>query len=271
VKNVSRNHTALTGIGAYAWGDYNEISLPQKSLLGLFWAVFTGIFVSPHNERKMSSDEFPEHLIVLRRGKVPDGLTKWVAHSIFPFYHKLSITIPERLHGRYQKYVKYLRPFEYLLVLFWLVLLSLCHIPLLLWRIVFPLKVPTKTDEEKSENMTSDVPTSGSLASLTTSSPNATNNTNTISYSTVSSNAERYITDSLIEYSGAWIVRSITNITTTIISCLLPIVAITALAKAHSINLILGLTALFTALFATALVLYSPSSTKNEVFVATAT
>ncbi|PMD12783.1 hypothetical protein NA56DRAFT_453729 [Hyaloscypha hepaticicola] len=50
-------------------------------------------------------------------------------------------------------------------------------------------------------------------------------------------------------YSENWIVRT-TSIFTTVVACLLPTVAITVLARVHTMGMILGLIALFTAIFA---------------------
>ena len=62
----------------------------------------------------------------------------------------------------------------------------------------------------------------------------------------------------------------ITPVTTTIVACVLPIVAITALAKVRSLNLILGLIALFTAIFAIGLILLTNFGSRVEIFTATA-
>jgi hypothetical protein len=71
------------------------------------------------------------------------------------------------------------------------------------------------------------------------------------------------------EYSSLWIVR-VTSIMTTVVACLLPTVAITVLARVHTMSLILGLIALFTAIFAVGLVLLSSTSSRVEIFTATA-
>jgi hypothetical protein len=73
----------------------------------------------------------------------------------------------------------------------------------------------------------------------------------------------------LTEYSGNWIVR-ITSILTTVVACLLPTVAITVLARVHTMGMILGLISLFTAAFAIGLVLLSSSSSRVEIFTASA-
>lgn len=70
-------------------------------------------------------------------------------------------------------------------------------------------------------------------------------------------------------YSGSWI-EKVASIITTVVACLLPVVAITVLARVHSMGLILGLIAIFTAVFAVGLVLLSSSSSRVEIFTATA-
>jgi len=77
------------------------------------------------------------------------------------------------------------------------------------------------------------------------------------------------ITKNLSKYSGLCIER-IASIITTVIACLLPVVAITILARVHSMGLILGLITVFTAVFSVGLVLLSSSSSRVEIFTATA-
>jgi hypothetical protein len=73
----------------------------------------------------------------------------------------------------------------------------------------------------------------------------------------------------LTTYPGEWIVK-VTSIFSTVVACLLPIVAIAVLARAHSMSMILGLICLFTAAFAFGLVLLSSTSSRVEIFTATA-
>jgi hypothetical protein len=107
-----------------------------------------------------------------------------------------------------------------------------------------------------------------SMQTLSTNIASAANNTSTNTTSPLI--AKRSIKNNLIEYPGAGFVRFTTSATKTVVACLLRILAITVLAKVHGINLILGLIAAFTAIFATAIVVISPSSSKIEVFAATA-
>ena len=231
VENVAKDGTTLTGVGAFTWGDFREASAEEKPLAELFWGLFTGFFVSPDDERKPTPNEFQEHLIAPHKGKKPDGLTQWVIQSFIPFYNQLrnKYLVPFRK--------AYLRPV-------WHILVSLWHILLSFWHKLFPVKQP-RTDVEKSSTVSSMAPS---------------NSTDTL---------EKSITGNLTAYSGAWIVR-ITSIMTTIVACLLPIVAITVLAWVRSMGLILGLIALFTAIFAFGLVLLSSSSSRVEIFTATA-
>ena len=104
VRKVGKDYSAITGLGAFVWGDYNEISSKSESLLLLFWGLFTGILVSPASELKLKDSELREHLVITRQAKIPDGLTKWAAHRFIPFHHKLQHIYP------YQDR-KYLYPF----------------------------------------------------------------------------------------------------------------------------------------------------------------
>jgi hypothetical protein len=112
-----------------------------------------------------------------------------------------------------------------------------------------------KTDEENRHSFQS----SNSPLSLTVPEPTLVQTTNS---------SERTITKTLAFYKHHWIVH-LTPITTTFLSRLLPILAISVLANVHSIDLILDLLALFTALFAIGLVVFSPTSSKVEIFTAT--
>ena len=76
---------------------------------------------------------------------------------------------------------------------------------------------------------------------------------------------------SLVKFSGTWLVRFVSSASKAIAASLLPIVAITALAKVNGINLIIGLIAVFTAAFAAGLVFLSPTSSRLDIFAATAT
>jgi hypothetical protein len=255
VKKAGRKKTALMGDGAFAWGNYNEITPEEKPISELFWNLFTGFFEPPDGGHIVKDGEFQEHLIVPRPGKKPDGLTQWVTRNFIPFYDRLRKTeIPFC-----KKYQKYLGPFWDILVLLWLILVSLWRLFLLLCRkILLPSKVPDH-DEEKMKKRCSNASSDGTLSYTSTNTTNS-NTTN---------DSENSILNSFTEYSGQWIVR-VTSIMTTVVACLLPTVAITVLAKIHSMSLILGLIALFTALFAIGLVFLSSSSSRVEIFTATA-
>jgi hypothetical protein len=256
-QKVGKEHTALTGVGAYTWGDYNAIPEEQKSLRDLFWGLFTGFFVSPDGEPPVKDSEFQEHLIVPRQGKKPDGLTQWVTRSFIPFYERMRRE--EIPYGK--KYQKYLLPLWEILVLLGLIVVSLWRVFLLLCGKLL-LKVP-HSDPEKTQRNDSNASSAGYLSQVPSANSNATNS------SKISNESEICITNSFIEYSSSWIVR-VTSIMTTVVACLLPTVAITVLAKVHSMGLILGLIALFTAIFSIGLVLLSSSSSRVEIFTATA-
>jgi hypothetical protein len=70
-------------------------------------------------------------------------------------------------------------------------------------------------------------------------------------------------------YSKSWILR-VTSILTTIVACLLPVIAIVVLSRVHSMGMILGLIALFNSVFAFGLVLISAGSSRVDIFTATA-
>jgi hypothetical protein len=63
----------------------------------------------------------------------------------------------------------------------------------------------------------------------------------------------------------------ITSMFTLLAACLLPVVAIIVLSRVHTMEMILGLIALFNTVFACGLVFLSPKSSRIEIFSATAT
>lgn len=75
--------------------------------------------------------------------------------------------------------------------------------------------------------------------------------------------------NNLTAYSKNWIFR-VTSILTTIVACLLPVIAIIVLSRVHTMGMILGLIALFNTVFAFGLVLISSGSSRVEIFTATA-
>ncbi|PMD50782.1 uncharacterized protein K444DRAFT_622146 [Hyaloscypha bicolor E] len=74
--------------------------------------------------------------------------------------------------------------------------------------------------------------------------------------------------DTLFRDSANHIIR-VASITITFVACLLPTIAIIALFKINSRDLVLGLITAFTALFALGLILFSTSSSRQEIFLAT--
>jgi hypothetical protein len=69
-------------------------------------------------------------------------------------------------------------------------------------------------------------------------------------------------------FSGSWILR-MTFIVITVVASLLPTVAIVILAQVNSKGLVLRLITAFTAIFALGLILFSSSSSRRDVFIAT--
>lgn len=250
VKKVGRDSNALSGDGAFTWGNIHEVTPKEKSLLELFWGLFTGFFVSPDVESPIVTDIFPERLVMPRKRNAPDGLTIWVRRSFVPFYDQMEKKYPPPLSIKYRKYV--ILPWV-MLVFTWLIPVSFWHLFLRQWHKAFPTQASPSDVEKKSSD--------ASIYGTTSHDSNETSNSDT--------SAQSQVLENLTEYSGAWILR-VTSIMTTVVACLLPTVAITVLAKVHSMGLILGLITLFTALFAFGLVLLSSSSSRVEIFTATA-
>jgi hypothetical protein len=69
-------------------------------------------------------------------------------------------------------------------------------------------------------------------------------------------------------FSGLWILHMTFNVIT-VVACLLPTVAIVILAQVNSKGLVLRLITAFTAIFALGLILFSSSSSRRDVFIAT--
>lgn len=257
VAKVGRGSTALTGIGAFAWGDYNQLDEEKKPLRDLFRGLFTSS--SQDDKPRGEANEFQEKLIVPRQGKPSDGLTQWVKRCFIPFYDQLHEDNPFRNQKRY------LLPFWDIGILFGLTFFSLFR--LLLWlcrKAVFSGKPSNKTDAATLEKgAASDASSSGTLGHTSSNDSEASNETD------ISASSVKSITGSFKEYSGFWILR-VTSIITTVVACLLPTIAITILAKVHGMGVILGLIALFTAIFAFGLVLLSSTSSRVEIFTATA-
>jgi hypothetical protein len=226
----------LTGPGAKTWGDVSEIQPKSKSLPRLTLGLITGFFVSPDPERKEIDNEFLEDLIVPHKDYKPDGLTQWVKQSFIPFFDHI--------------YEHYLYPVLHCILSIWKYIVRLWHN----WLRPVPQQ---RHDPEKKD---SSVPSSSNSSMGGSVSPTTTNNSDTSTNS---------ITKNLSQYSGLCIER-IASIITTVVACLLPVVAITILARIHSMGLILGLIAVFTAVFAVGLVLLSSSSSRVEIFTATA-
>jgi len=70
-------------------------------------------------------------------------------------------------------------------------------------------------------------------------------------------------------YSDVWIFR-VTSILTTIVACILPVIAIIILSRVHTMGMILGLIALFNIIFAFGLAMISTDSSRTDIFTATA-
>jgi hypothetical protein len=263
VQRAGRDQLALTGSGAFTWGDYNESSPEEKPITQLLWGLFTGFFVSPDDKPKEQKELYQEHLVVPRTGNPPDGLTLWVIRSFIPFYDRLTREHPVPISENHAKYKKYVLPFWAILVLTWLILESLWSVVVLLCRKLQP-EVPNNDDETESQKQWTDASSSGTPSQ---GSPDPSKCDASDSFKCLEQSET--IKKGLTAYSGLWILR-VTSIMTTTVACLLPVVAITVLAKVHSMSLILGLIALFTSLFAIGLALLSSSCSRVDIFTASA-
>lgn len=260
VKNCCKGY--LQSTGSLTWGPTAKIDPKPRTLPQLFWGLFTGFFVSPDGERDRIDDVFLEHLVVPHKGSKQDGLTQWVRQSFIPFWDLL--------------WKDYLSHVWHFLQLLWHGFLGFWHSILRLRRPLRPENQP-KLDEENLEKLAASTPSSNDSSRNGSSSSPTLTNSNSNGFmppaSPTLTNTSFKSHDSLSEnthhYSGEWIVRT-TSIITTTVACLLPIVAITILARVHSMGLILGLIAIFTAVFSIGLVLISSSSSRVEIFTATA-
>ena len=235
LRNCCRTNVAgVRGTGSQSWGNLGEPESLPKELPALLWGLLAGFFVSPDRESSPASpvpDVFQEHLIVPHKGNKPDGLTQWVKLSFIPFYDYL-------LKNYFAKAWK-------------------CAVSPR--KTLFPPK-PQRPDVGSVEK---------NFGSVSDSSSNAPMSPIRRDISNSSDGSGSTIAEHLTVYPGSWIVR-MTSIMTTVVACLLPVVAITVLARVHSMGLILGLIALFTAIFAVGLILLSSSSSRVEIFTATA-
>jgi hypothetical protein len=230
IKRINRTGS-LAGSGSQIWGSLGIISDPKPTLGELCFGLFTGIFKS-YPERAEVENEFQEHLIQPREGQKQDGLTRWLICSFIPLYHYLwkYLFIPLQKSA----YLRYK---------------NLCSN---LCRCGLP-NCFSDRNEEKRIKRDSNVSQGSKRSQLSLKSASSTSS----------------VEDNLTEYNSDWIVRA-TSIMTTVVACLLPTVAITILARVHSMGMILGLIAFFTSLFAFGLVLLSSASSRVEIFTATA-
>lgn len=251
---ASCSENGLTRIGADTWGDITKTKKGKpKSLPELSWGLVAGLFVSPDRPRERMDKTFKEHLIVPHKSNKPDGLTQWVKQSFIPFYR----------HLRDQEVIPFYRWLRNNNILPWLWFLSLWHFIIALWHHLRrpPADLPRTEPEKGSPSMSSRSDSSSSPPMSPTST--LTDNCDTSAAETM------FILKNMDHYLGSWI-EKVTSIITTVVACLLPIIAITVLARVHSMGLILGLIAIFTAVFAVGLVVLSSSSSRVEIFTATA-
>ncbi|CZR51178.1 uncharacterized protein PAC_01053 [Phialocephala subalpina] len=226
----------LSSTGSETWGNIADTSSTTKSLPRLTLGLLTGFFVPPDREREEIDEVFQEHLIVPHKDYKPDGLTQWVKQSFIPFFDHI--------------YEHYLYPILKCILSIWNYIVKLWH----KWLRPVPQQKPDP------ENKGSSVPSSRGSSTTAGVSHIASHN---------SDKSTKTLTKNLSQYSGLCIER-IASVITTVVACLLPVVAITILARVHEMGLILGLIAVFTAVFAVGLVLLSSSSSRVEIFTATA-
>jgi hypothetical protein len=237
--------TGLSGAGSYTWGTIWEKNKNQPALTQLFLGLFTDHSSSPESQPEDSKPQefFKEQLIVPRRGGKTDALTLWVAKKFVPFYHALR------------------------------------HAHLSLRKLNLRRRKSRGSDTESADGKkirtksSSQMSLSASIRSSTWTIVSVVKSCASLSWSVISS---RGSTSSgkeehrpLTHYSRGWM-TCVASIITTVVASLLPIVAITVLAKIHSMGETLGIIALFTAVFAIGLSLLVGGSSRVEIFTATA-
>ena len=148
---AGENRTGLTGDGAYTWGDYNEIQ-GTKSLVGLFWGLFTGMFISPGIKLKRNAFLFTEHLVTVRPPESGHTLMNWAMLHFVPFYDRLQEEHPFPFPN--MKFLMPLWPVWVILIIYWLILQSLWKFLSMLWWMIAPLKPLNRNDAEDLEKGT---------------------------------------------------------------------------------------------------------------------
>ena len=264
VSIAGKAHNVLNGPGADTWGDSRKPP-ERKTLIKLFWGLFTGVFISPANKLEGSPFSFKEHLVAIRPSESGHTLMNWAMLRFVPFCDELQMYYPMPFYD--EKYLLPLRPVWITLIIVFLILQSLRKFFSMLWQVMIPLSWSMRKvvgDLEKGNSY--DPPNYLSSSRSTNISIAVDSNANT-SHSYYTEMNEKSI---IVKFSGTWVVRLISSASKTVAASLLPIVAISVLAKVHGINLILGLIAAFTAAFAAGLVFLSPRSSRLEIFAATA-
>jgi hypothetical protein len=138
VKRAGKDRTAITGDGAFTWGNYNELR-KRKTLIELFWGLFTGIFISPAVELKRSAFVFKEHLVTIRAPESGHTLMNWAMLSFVPFYSQLQRQHPFPFPDT--KCLLPLWPIWVALIIVSLILQSLWKCLSMLWWTIVPLKL----------------------------------------------------------------------------------------------------------------------------------
>jgi hypothetical protein len=220
----------LAGSGSQTWGQTGESQSESKSLLQLIWGLLSGAVISLDVGRKPIDKVFDEDLIVPHKRGESDWVRLWVIGSFIPFYDCL--------------WTKYLN------LLNWLYDLLPLHNFLLFGYRLHPVK--PIVDEESPERRSS--------PSMNNGPPTPIIPNNLFSETSVQS--------SLANYSSEWTIL-LTSIIAIFLACLSPVAAITILAMVKSKGVVLGLVAVFTAVYALGLLLFTPSSSRGEGFGAT--
>lgn len=251
----------IRGPGKDSWGRLfkTKSDLESKSLLRHFGILLRSTVWDG------KSDEVQLDLVVPRKVKDMDSLTRWISSQGVPYWNRLQNAYhtaedTAKKHGG-------LRYWYFLLIFFG----QTKKIEQL------PTHTPTALAEGKKSSL-SNSSSSFSLLKKWTSFRRkgsvGSNESTEVGEGEVQDiyhdALENQSDPQIITYTMKRMVR-FTNFFATIVACLLPIIAIVVLAKLHTMAKILGFIALFTAIFAVGIMWLTDSSTsRTDIFTATA-
>jgi hypothetical protein len=227
----------IQGPGKDTWGDLARPD--ERKSLGLqLWVLLRGLVWAEHLAK---SDV---DLVIPRKKRELDGLTRWVAHEWIPFWHNLTGAVR-----------KVFRPPQE--------------------RLPDPSPSTMRREERLrrfSSSSTLVQSIRNSLSRLSSSSGSVSGNAQGHGSGSVQGGVPPATKpgDNLTTYRMSRMLR-FTSFVATVVACLLPTVAIAVLATMHSQRELLGFIALFTAIFAVGLMGLTDSGTsRTEIFTATA-